>query len=168
MLPPCGNPNHWLIANSLGFVEPALPGEENVSSLDQKFYHISTVPSHRGRKRRPHRSISHLTVWKPQPHTPSKAPRSPPISPWLVQMDTVGSRVIPLTDDGDLWKRHFASADMVIEAVPENLDLKHRCDRTVAHRGQMIDSHSSWSRYLNTADLFPILYDLTHVAGWDP
>lgn len=42
-------------------------------------------------------------------------------------MDTVGSRVIPLTDEGDLWKRHFASAEMVIEAVPENLDLKHRC-----------------------------------------
>lgn len=42
-------------------------------------------------------------------------------------MDTVGSRVIPLTDEGDLWTRHFASAEMVIEAVPENLDLKHRC-----------------------------------------
>lgn len=41
-------------------------------------------------------------------------------------MDTVGSRVIPLTDEGDLWKRHFASAEMVIEAVPENLDLKHK------------------------------------------
>lgn len=46
-------------------------------------------------------------------------------------MDTVGSRVIPLTDDGDLWKRHFTSADMVIEAVPENLDLKHRCVRLI-------------------------------------
>ncbi|CAM9650414.1 unnamed protein product, partial [Laminaria digitata] len=45
------------------------------------------------------------------------------------EMDTVGSRVIPLTDDGDLWKRHFASADMVIEAVPENLDLKHKVIR---------------------------------------
>eukprot|EP00752_Nemacystus_decipiens_P013276 g11763.t1 len=42
------------------------------------------------------------------------------------EMDTVGSRVIPLTDDSDLWKRHFGSAEMVIEAVPENLDLKHR------------------------------------------
>ena len=41
-------------------------------------------------------------------------------------MDTVGSRVIPLTDEGDLWERQFASAEMVIEAVPENLDLKHR------------------------------------------
>lgn len=41
-------------------------------------------------------------------------------------MDTLGSRVIPLTDEGDLWKRHFGSAEMVIEAVPENLDLKHR------------------------------------------
>ena len=49
-------------------------------------------------------------------------------------MDTVGSRVIPLTDEGDLWKRHFASAEMVIEAVPENLDLKHRCDLLCATR----------------------------------
>lgn len=47
-------------------------------------------------------------------------------SPRVAQMDTVGSRVIPLTDESDLWKRHFASADMVIEAVPESLDLKHR------------------------------------------
>eukprot|EP00904_Undaria_pinnatifida_P013727 jgi/Undpi1/9485/HiC_scaffold_27.g11941.m1 len=45
------------------------------------------------------------------------------------EMDTVGSRVIPLTDESDLWKRHFASADMVIEAVPESLDLKHRVIR---------------------------------------
>lgn len=44
-------------------------------------------------------------------------------------MDTVGSRVVPLTDESDLWKRHFSSAQMVIEAVPENLDLKHRCVR---------------------------------------
>lgn len=41
-------------------------------------------------------------------------------------MDTLESRVIPLTDEGDLWQRHFAGAEMVIEAVPENLDLKHR------------------------------------------
>lgn len=55
------------------------------------------------------------------------------------KMDTVGSRVIPLTDEGDLWQRHFASAEMVIEAVPENLDLKHRCEAclsTVAPRAQ--------------------------------
>ncbi len=34
--------------------------------------------------------------------------------------------MIPLTDEGNLWERHFSSAEMVIEAVPENLDLKHR------------------------------------------
>lgn len=48
-------------------------------------------------------------------------------------MDSVGSRVIPLTDEGDLWKRHFSSAEMVIEAVPENLDLKHRCGLVIAN-----------------------------------
>ncbi|CAN0333807.1 unnamed protein product [Discosporangium mesarthrocarpum] len=45
-------------------------------------------------------------------------------------MDALGSRVVPLTDEGgDLWQRHFASADMVIEAVPEDLALKHRLDK---------------------------------------
>lgn len=34
--------------------------------------------------------------------------------------------MIPLTDDSDLWKRHFKLAEMVIEAVPEILDLKHK------------------------------------------
>jgi 3-hydroxyacyl-CoA dehydrogenase, NAD binding domain len=40
--------------------------------------------------------------------------------------DLVLSRVVPLDDDGDLWQRHFAKADMVIEAVPENMALKHK------------------------------------------
>lgn len=38
----------------------------------------------------------------------------------------MGSRIIPLTDEGELWQRHFGKADMVIEAVPEIMDLKHR------------------------------------------
>jgi 3-hydroxyacyl-CoA dehydrogenase, NAD binding domain len=40
--------------------------------------------------------------------------------------DLALSRVAPLTDDGDLWQRAFATADFVIEAVPENLELKHK------------------------------------------
>lgn len=34
------------------------------------------------------------------------------------------SRVVPLSDDTESWQRHFAGADLVIEAVFENLDLK--------------------------------------------
>lgn len=47
----------------------------------------------------------------------------------MIQVDTLESRVVHLTDENDLWKRHFVSADMVIEAVPENMDLKHRWER---------------------------------------
>jgi len=36
------------------------------------------------------------------------------------------ARVVPLPATDDVWKKHYAQADMVIEAVPENLDLKHR------------------------------------------
>ncbi|CAM9467299.1 unnamed protein product [Chrysoparadoxa australica] len=41
------------------------------------------------------------------------------------EKDRLASNIVPLTDDGDLWQRHFMTADMVIEAVPENLALKH-------------------------------------------
>ncbi|KAG7364963.1 ClpP/crotonase-like domain containing protein [Nitzschia inconspicua] len=36
------------------------------------------------------------------------------------------SNVVGLTDDSPTWKEHFAKADMVIEAVFENLDLKKK------------------------------------------
>eukprot|EP00978_Attheya_sp_CCMP212_P029458 scaffold104716_cov54-Attheya_sp.AAC.1 len=36
------------------------------------------------------------------------------------------TNVVPLTDETESWKRHFAGADMVIEAVFENLDLKRQ------------------------------------------
>jgi len=36
------------------------------------------------------------------------------------------SRVTPLTDDTPSWERHFSRADMVIEAVFEDIDLKRR------------------------------------------
>ena len=36
------------------------------------------------------------------------------------------SRLYPLHDDIDSWKRHFAQADIVIEAVFEELGVKHR------------------------------------------
>lgn len=36
------------------------------------------------------------------------------------------SRVTPLSDQTESWKRHFGGADLVIEAVFENLDLKRK------------------------------------------
>eukprot|EP00569_Conticribra_weissflogii_P008688 CAMPEP_0171358710 /NCGR_PEP_ID=MMETSP0879-20121228/163_1 /TAXON_ID=67004 /ORGANISM="Thalassiosira weissflogii, Strain CCMP1336" /LENGTH=822 /DNA_ID=CAMNT_0011864801 /DNA_START=122 /DNA_END=2590 /DNA_ORIENTATION=+ len=36
------------------------------------------------------------------------------------------SRVVPLSDQTESWKRHFAGADLVIEAVFENLELKRK------------------------------------------
>jgi enoyl-CoA hydratase/long-chain 3-hydroxyacyl-CoA dehydrogenase len=36
------------------------------------------------------------------------------------------SRVTPLSDHTESWKRHFGSADLVIEAVFENLELKRK------------------------------------------
>lgn len=36
------------------------------------------------------------------------------------------SRLIPLHDDVSSWKRHFSQADLVIEAVFEELSVKHK------------------------------------------
>ncbi len=36
------------------------------------------------------------------------------------------SRLIPLHDGIDLWKKHFSQADIVIEAVFEEIGVKHR------------------------------------------
>ena len=44
-------PTHWLIADWLGFVEPAPPGEKKVPSADLKSFHTSTTPTNWGRKR---------------------------------------------------------------------------------------------------------------------
>ena len=73
---------HWLIADWLGLMEPARGescpsnkrrglaalGEDWISSPDQKSFHISTIPTTRGRKQRSPGSILPRTVWKPQPH----------------------------------------------------------------------------------------------------
>ena len=39
---------------------------------------------------------------------------------------STSSRLVPLHDGIESWKKHFASADMVIEAVFEELGVKHR------------------------------------------
>lgn len=39
------------------------------------------------------------------------------------------ANIVPLTDDVKSWPKHFKSADMVIEAVFEDIDLKHRVVR---------------------------------------
>jgi enoyl-CoA hydratase/long-chain 3-hydroxyacyl-CoA dehydrogenase len=40
--------------------------------------------------------------------------------------DATLSQLVPLTDKDQHWKAHFAKADMVIEAVFESLELKHK------------------------------------------
>ena len=47
---------------------PATPGEDRVSSPEQKFFHTSTNPTTGGHKRRSPASIPPHRVWKPQPH----------------------------------------------------------------------------------------------------
>eukprot|EP01097_Dermamoeba_algensis_P003834 TRINITY_DN2603_c0_g1_i1.p1 TRINITY_DN2603_c0_g1~~TRINITY_DN2603_c0_g1_i1.p1 ORF type:complete len:784 (-),score=236.09 TRINITY_DN2603_c0_g1_i1:199-2280(-) len=42
------------------------------------------------------------------------------------EKDLTLSRVVPLTDDTPSWKTHFGKADLVVEAVFENLELKHK------------------------------------------
>jgi enoyl-CoA hydratase/long-chain 3-hydroxyacyl-CoA dehydrogenase len=42
------------------------------------------------------------------------------------QANINSSKVTPLTDDSPSWERHFGNADMVIEAVFEDLDLKKK------------------------------------------
>ena len=60
--------HHQLIADWLGFVEPAPPGEDKVPSRDDESFHTSTPLTNRGRKRWSPRSILPRTVWKFQPH----------------------------------------------------------------------------------------------------
>jgi len=36
------------------------------------------------------------------------------------------SNLVPLADSDSFWTKHFNGADMIIEAVPENLELKHK------------------------------------------
>ena len=43
----------------------------------------------------------------------------------LFKRNDATAHVVGLTDDDGVWPRHFAHADMVIEAVPESLPLKH-------------------------------------------
>ncbi|KAL9179445.1 hypothetical protein ACHAXT_008735 [Thalassiosira profunda] len=47
------------------------------------------------------------------------------------QLNLNTSRVTPLSDGTESWKRHFAGADLVIEAVFESLDLKREIIRQV-------------------------------------
>lgn len=43
----------------------------------------------------------------------------------LFKRNDAAAHIIGLTDDDGVWEKHFAHADMVIEAVPESLPLKH-------------------------------------------
>ena len=42
------------------------------------------------------------------------------------ERDLILSKIVPLSDEAGTWKPHFANCDLVIEAVPEEIGLKHR------------------------------------------
>jgi len=42
------------------------------------------------------------------------------------QYNINSSNIVPLTDDMESWKKHFGKADMIIEAVFEDIDLKRQ------------------------------------------
>ena len=44
----------------------------------------------------------------------------------LYEYASTTSRITPLHDEDDVWKRHFSKADMVIEAVFEDIKVKHK------------------------------------------
>ena len=54
------------------------------------------------------------------------------------KFNTSGANVTALTDDIPSWKRHFGRADMIIEAVFEDLDLKKKI---VAEMEQVTPDH---------------------------
>ena len=58
---------------------------------------------------------SRLTDGSISPHLPHISPTSPQ-----------ASRLVGLTDGSPAWKKHFAGADMVIEAVFEEMSVKHK------------------------------------------
>ena len=43
--------------------------------------------------------------------------------------DVVLSRVIGVTDDDESWRKHMSKADLVVEAVFEDLGVKHKVVR---------------------------------------
>jgi len=47
------------------------------------------------------------------------------------ERNAVLSRLIPLTNDTASWGRHFSRADLVIEAVFEELSVKHQVIKQV-------------------------------------
>ena len=67
----------------------------------------------------------------PQPHSASSQAKLKKKRISKYQFDSTTSRVIPLTDETASWGQHFRQADLVIEAVFEDLGLKHRVIKQV-------------------------------------
>lgn len=42
------------------------------------------------------------------------------------EKDEIMARVVPLSDEDEVWKKHMGQADLVIEAVFEDMKLKHK------------------------------------------
>ena len=65
--------------------------------------------------------LSHLS------HIPPPTTHFPPrLSPSRYERDAMLSRVTGLTDNDSAWAKHFGQADMVIEAVFEDMAVKHK------------------------------------------
>jgi enoyl-CoA hydratase / long-chain 3-hydroxyacyl-CoA dehydrogenase len=47
------------------------------------------------------------------------------------EYDSTNSRVVPLTDESASWAAHAGKADLVIEAVFEEISLKHKVIKQV-------------------------------------
>jgi enoyl-CoA hydratase/long-chain 3-hydroxyacyl-CoA dehydrogenase len=53
-------------------------------------------------------------------------PLTPRPHPFRYERDALRSRVTGLTDNDSAWAKHFGQADMVIEAVFEDMAVKHK------------------------------------------
>ena len=61
------NGDYYVHGASTSQRHPGKMGDNKVPSPDQKSFHTSATPTHRGQKRRSPGSIPFTTVWKPQP-----------------------------------------------------------------------------------------------------
>ena len=73
------------------------------------------------------------------------------------------SRVIPLHDQSESWKKHFASADLVIEAVFEEIGVKHRYFLSPLHI-YMFSSHLFYKNiFRNISPLFSFWFYIVSI-----
>ena len=84
----------------VGFVEPAPPGEDNISCPDHNTFHAPKTPTNRGRKRWSPRPIPLRTVWSPQPGV-----RSSQRHPGQDKVSTPGQKSFYTSSTPTNWER---------------------------------------------------------------